>query len=265
MSVKPPSQRPFKKFFCDRPEVFLLPPAAFKIWMYHYAREGADRKSWPTIETLMEKCNLGRKAVYQWRSWLQKNGWLARVGEKRSNRGEFAVPMLMVKRGTIPGRTYVHHDPKSGSRTHPQKGVTDPSPKGSLEVDTEKQVDSVSEKASAAVSGNQMDRELQKVWDYYLDAFKKDEIISPSAKKMGLEVISKLRPDVNRVEVMAGAIDMAHHIVKRNPKKAYLAKWTSIFAKFSTFLSLYEESRDSKVAEAATLETALPATASDVT
>ena len=248
MSVKPPSQRPFKKFFCDRPEVFLLPPAAFKIWMYHYAREGADRKSWPTIETLMEKCNLGRKAVYQWRSWLQKNGWLARVGEKRSNRGEFAVPMLMVKRGTIPGRTYVHHDPKSGSRTHPQKRVTDPSPKGSPEVDTEKQVDAVGEKATAAVSENQMEGELQRAWDYYLDAFKKDEIISPSAERIGRLVLTRLRekhPAIlseQCVDAMTGAIDRACHLAKTQPKKAFFSDWFKIFGNFDTFYSLWEES-----------------------
>jgi hypothetical protein len=108
-------------------------------------------------------------------------------------------------------------------------------------------------KAAAAVSESQMEKELQTVWDYYLEAFDKDEIISPSKKKMGLGVISKLRPDVNRVEVMAGAIDMAHHIVKHHPEKSYLAKWTSIFKKFSTFLSLYEESRDPKVPTAASL------------
>jgi hypothetical protein len=140
-TVKP---RPFKKFFCDRPEAFLLPPAAFKIWMYHYARENADRKSWPSIETLMKKCKLGRKAVYRWRSWLQRNGWLVKTGEIRGrNHGEFGVPIFTVKRGTIPSSRH----PKSGSRlTHPpspQKDNTDAWSKGSLEVDSELQVDYV--------------------------------------------------------------------------------------------------------------------------
>jgi len=179
-------KRPFKKFFCDRPEAFLLPPAAFKIWMYHFARENADRKSWPSVETVMEKCDLGRKAVYQWRAWLQKNGWLVRVGEKRSTRGQFSVPMFMVRRGLIQGQTRVDHDPQNGSRTHPQKGVTDQSPKGSPEVDLEKQVDKE--------RGNETENPLpfldpemeEKVWGYYIENVKPESTYSftPSRKKM---------------------------------------------------------------------------------
>jgi hypothetical protein len=258
MSLKPtPKERPFKKFFCDRPEVFLLPPAALKVWLYHYSREGHVRQSWPGIETLCEKLNMDRHSVCKWRGWLITNGWLEKIGEREGS-GKFSIPVFKVKRGSVPAS---NRDGRSANRvrkhctrlTGAKTLHADRCEKIALEVDSEKQVDVVSEKAATAVSESQMEKELQRVWDYYLDAFKKDEIISPSKKKMGLEVISKLRPDVNRVEVMAGAIDMAHHIVKHHPEKSYLAKWTSIFAKFSTFLSLYEESRDSKIPTAASL------------
>src|SRR5260370_16733275 len=72
-----PKGRPFKKFYCDRNETFLLPPVAFKLWMYHYTREGEDRKSWPSVKTVMAACGLDRpQTFYQWRAYLKKNNWL---------------------------------------------------------------------------------------------------------------------------------------------------------------------------------------------
>lgn len=99
--VKPKS-RPFKKFYCDRPEVFLLPPAAFKIWMYHYSREGVVRESWPSLETICEALDLGIATVKRARAYLVENGWLEKTGERDRSSGEFKVPVMKVKRGSIP-------------------------------------------------------------------------------------------------------------------------------------------------------------------
>ena len=102
-----------------------------------------------------------------------------------------------------------------------------------------------------------MEGELRKVWDYYLDAFKKDEIISPSARRTGLAILSELHKlGRDAVSSMACAIDMVCHIVKHNPKKAYLANWFAIFGKWNTFVSFYQEFEQAEnVPESATLET----------
>jgi Helix-turn-helix domain len=142
--VKP---RPFKKFFCDRPEVFLLPPAAFKIWMYHYAREGQVRQSWAKLETLCDKLNMDRHSVCKWRGWLIENGWLEKVGERQSSSGKFSVPIFKVRRGTVPekitdGRAS-NRVRKLRTRTGVKTSHTDRCENFALEVDKEKQVDYV--------------------------------------------------------------------------------------------------------------------------
>jgi Helix-turn-helix domain len=100
-SSKPPS-RPFKKFYCDDKEVFKLPGIPFKIWMYHYAREGKERKSWPTVETICEALDINPKTLNRWRKYLIANGWLQKVGDRRREDGEYSVPIFKVRRGTVP-------------------------------------------------------------------------------------------------------------------------------------------------------------------
>ena len=107
--------------------------------------------------------------------------------------------------------------------------------------------------ATASDSQEQMEKEVLIAWNYYLDAFNKEEILSPSLKRIGLAILSKLNPAANRVEAMAGAIDVARHIVKREPAKAYFAAWPKIFGKFSTFKSLYEQWLRTDVPDAAEL------------
>jgi hypothetical protein len=101
---KTPKGRPFKKFYCDRNGTFLLPPIAFKIWLYHYARENENRKSWPSVETVMKACGLCRvQTFYKWRAYLRQNGWLEKVGEvPPRSKGGLPVPIFRVTRGTIP-------------------------------------------------------------------------------------------------------------------------------------------------------------------
>jgi hypothetical protein len=102
MQSTKPSSRPFKKFYCDDKEVFKLPGIPFKIWMYHYAREGKDRKSWPTVETICEALDINPKTLNRWRKYLIANGWLQKVGDRRREGGEYSVPVFKVKRGTVP-------------------------------------------------------------------------------------------------------------------------------------------------------------------
>ncbi len=112
-----------------------------------------------------------------------------------------------------------------------------------------------SSSSAAADSQIQMEKELKAVWNYYLDAFDKEETLSPSLKRIGLAILSKLNPDpdASRVAGMAAVIDMAHYIVKHDPSKAYFAEWPKIFGKFTTFKSLYEQWRVSEVPDAAEL------------
>ncbi len=111
-----------------------------------------------------------------------------------------------------------------------------------------KQQQTDSESAAAAVSQEQMETELMEVWNYYLDAFKREEIISPSARRTGIAILTGLReryPKVTSEICVAGmksAIDRALRITKTRPKKEYFSSWFTIFSKFETFFSLWEES-----------------------
>jgi hypothetical protein len=91
---------------------------------------------------------------------------------------------------------------------------------------------------TAAVSESQMESELQVGWIYYLEAFDSEEILSPSAKKAGVAVFSRLDPSIDRVHYLTCVIDMACYIVKRDPKKAYLSQWAKLLAASD---SLYKE------------------------
>ena len=143
-----PKNRPFKKFFCDRPEVFLLPPAAFKIWLYHYSREGPVRESWPGIKTLCEKLHMDRHSVCTWRGWLTENGWLERIGERQVGSGRFSVPVFKAKRGSIPAKNPDGRALNRVRKLSTQIGVktshADQCENFALEVDSEKQVDEIS-------------------------------------------------------------------------------------------------------------------------
>jgi hypothetical protein len=110
--------------------------------------------------------------------------------------------------------------------------------------------------STAVVPKERMDKDLQVVWNYYLEATGREEVLSPAKKKMGLAIIRELYENRCRSVInMAAAIDMACHIAKRNPKtKAYLSNWTSIFSKWNTFASLHQEYQEtSEVGEAAQL------------
>jgi hypothetical protein len=88
--------RKFQKFFCDRDEVFLLPPVAFKVWLYCYLLEiGNDRQSTPgTPQELTVKFAIkDRHTIADAFTYLIDNDWLKVLTEARKYR---------VIRGSIP-------------------------------------------------------------------------------------------------------------------------------------------------------------------
>jgi hypothetical protein len=107
--------------------------------------------------------------------------------------------------------------------------------------------------ATTAVSESQMEKELSVVWDYYLEAFDKEEALSPSAKKMGLAEIAKVHknnPSSSEcVHAMTCVIDMARHIVNRQPKKAYFADWHKILSMVQSLGSQYDSEGPPRYAE----------------
>jgi hypothetical protein len=92
-----------------------------------------------------------------------------------------------------------------------------------------------------------MESELLEVWNYYLGAFGREETISLPANKAGLAVLAELRrrfPKISSeqcVEAMTAAIDRAQHLVRTQPTKVFFARWLSIFGKFDTFYSLWDD------------------------
>jgi hypothetical protein len=102
--------------------------------------------------------------------------------------------------------------------------------------------------AATAIPAKQMADEVNAAWDHYLDVFhKEEEIISPPARQKGLAILTALRekhPTITseqRIDGMCAAIDQARSIVKKQPAKNYFSDWFSIFGKFQTFYSLWEE------------------------
>ena len=104
-----------------------------------------------------------------------------------------------------------------------------------------------SKETATTVSKNQMEGELLAAWNSYLEAFDKEEILSPSRKRTGLETLRKLRerfPEITSEQCVGGmtsAINRVHHLVKTQPKKAYLADWFKIFGNFGKFLEYWTE------------------------
>jgi Helix-turn-helix domain len=102
MTMKKSKTRPFKKFYCDRDDIFLLPPLAFKLWMFYYKHENAKRESWLSRDTIVARCGLNKDAVTKWRKWLITNGWMQQTGIHQTPGHFFGVPIMRVTRGVIP-------------------------------------------------------------------------------------------------------------------------------------------------------------------
>lgn len=106
------SSKPFKKIDCTRRGFLRMPGNALKIWLYYYTREGAERLAWASEEELCEATGLNRDVMYDWRNWLEENGWLKRMGSKHHGDGRFAMAIFRVKEGTVPEKK----DGRKGNR-----------------------------------------------------------------------------------------------------------------------------------------------------
>lgn len=105
----------FKPFYVADPywrELFLLPPNAFKVWLYHYGRENLDNESWPSVALIASECDLNRKTVFEARRWLLEHGWLIKVRQFDVRGG--SMPVFCVDKGRIP-YTDKRDDPKNGT------------------------------------------------------------------------------------------------------------------------------------------------------
>jgi len=252
--VNAPKERPFKKFFCDRPEVFLLPPAALKVWLYHYSREGSVRESWPGVDTLCEKLDMDRHSVCKWRGWLITNGWLEKIGERQGS-GKFSVPVFKVTRGSIPAR---NKDGRSSNRvrklntrlTGAKTLHADRCENFALEVDSKKQVDKETE-ATASLSA---DPHLQMVWNYYRQEIADHTFytFTPQRKKMGAaryaEALCIAGGDIaGAVTLMKCAIeamrDSAWHNGKNDAGKKYNG-WENIFGTAERFQNWLKQAQE---------------------
>jgi|ERR1035438_3211357 hypothetical protein len=178
------------------------------------------------------------RTISRWRSRLRLRGYIT-------------------TRRTPYGYCYAITKPKKWKKTtgsdvtqpaHLSEGdVTQPVKRCDTTCTNKEEIQRVTVVAATAVSESQMEKELQTAWDHYLDAFKKDEIISPSARRIGRVVLTRLRekhPAIlseQCVDAMTGAIDRACHLVKSQPKKAFFSDWFAIFGNFDTFYSLWEE------------------------
>lgn len=93
--------------------------------------------------------------------------------------------------------------------------------------------------------------EILTIFNYYLDAFDKDETLTPSRRKQGLARLREIGERDDRLLTMTAAIDMAKVL---SDKKPFFAQWHCIFGKRATFESLLTEYDESPyVREAATL------------
>lgn len=108
---------------------------------------------------------------------------------------------------------------------------------------------------AAAFPDSQMEREFSSIWNYYLDAFDKDEPLSALRQKQGLDRLTELHANGGGwepVTAMAAVIDMAKKLSKTKP---YFKEWHCIMGKADTFASLLQQYEDTdRVPEAAELE-----------
>lgn len=88
------------------------------------------------------------------------------------------------------------------------------------------------------------------MFNYYLEAFDKNEILTPSRLKIGLARLREFQeaPMSILATRMMYAIDVAKDVVRNKPKKAYFGNWHCIFGKRSCFRSLLEQ-YDESIAE----------------
>jgi hypothetical protein len=213
---------------------------------HHAPKHGS---AYPSMETIALEAGLGnRTAAQKVVRRLEAKGIISPTTSKKGGRknpthyqfncgNSIPTDALSDRENSIPG------EPISGETASLETGNS--IPRDARDSSTDKEA--VDSSATApAVSQNQMEGELQAAWNYYLEAFDKQEILSPSAKKVGLAVLSELHrlghSGATCVTTMQCAVDVAHHLVATQPKrKAFFASWFAIFGKWNTFVSLRQQ------------------------
>ncbi len=185
------------------------------------------------------------KTVSRWRRKLQRGGYIT------TRRTSFGYVYSISKPKKWPGgdrtETAYHGSCANGGVIGQNRPAdrTDMASDRTEVSETKKrikryQVEAVSPATTSAVSETQMEGEFLKVWDHYLKTFDKEETAHLPAKKIGIATLRELhrlgQPDP--ATQMECAIDVAHHLVKTQPKKAFFADWFKIFGKWNTFVSL---------------------------
>lgn len=182
-----------------------------------------------------------RRTVIRWRGVLERGGYIT---ARRTSFGHvYAITKPKKWKETTQGDvTQPAHHSSNNSDVMCRFGTGDVQ----VRVQTKKtlQDSTVVRKEPATASPSEMEeKELLSIWNYYLDAFDKDETFTPQRKKQGLERMRELGA-AGTANWMSAAIDMAKEL---SEKKTFFRDWHCIFGKKDTFASLlqqYEEMKD---------------------
>jgi hypothetical protein len=181
------------------------------------------------------------KTVSRWRRKLARGGYIA---VRRTSFGYVYAITKPKKWGEDDRTETADHCSDTNDPMIGQKRVADRTDVS----ETKKRCQEMSVVAATAVPEKQVVDEVNAAWDYYRNVFQNgEEIISPSARRMGIAILAGLRekyPTISSeqcADAMTAAIDAARHIAKAQPKKQYFSRWFGIFGNFETFHSLWEE------------------------
>ena len=219
---------------------------------YHAPKNGS---AYPSMETIALEAGLGnRTAAQKVVRRLEAIGIISPTSSKKGGRNNptryrfnlgnsIPADALSDKENSIPEDANLAETASLETRKGIQGDARD---KGDKEA-----VDS-SKPTTAAFSEKQMEECIQMVSTYYLEAFDRERIVTPSEKQMArarlLEVLPRVVKEHLNPESVAGymtcAIDVAHHIVRTQPQKKYFSQWFAIFGKQRTFASLIEQHGD---------------------
>jgi hypothetical protein len=188
--------RPFKMFYVGKEWdiVFLLPPPAFKLWVFYYRLEGVKREGWAPRDTISEKCDMDKDAVTKWRQYLVANGWMRKIGDHATPGNPLATtPIMQVCRGTIPPAGPDGRGKSKASRDNLKRGR-----KVSAAVETEsiryRPVRKVSAASGDGCSENAVSETFRRNVDKnHVD--KKPDVDGPVKRKRGVGSLLKLNTD----------------------------------------------------------------------
>jgi len=219
------------------------------------SRAGKDyREAYPGVDTIAEDMGCGTTMVRKLLRWLEEKklavpkggtkGGQARatvylicpenwkpISEPNARRVAYEAPVNPTHADSITQRMPIDYP------TH-----ANPLPNAQCVDEGVKVVKVVEGSATTAVSKDPMERKLQRIRNYYLNAFHKgNETFSPSERRHAMATLSKLLPHVDQVEVATNVIDMAYHIFKTEPtRKKFLSDWFPLF-KLGQFKSLVDQ------------------------